>query len=78
MAPGAFLSVYKALWLVGASGTGSYVDILAAVDQAVADGCDVISLSLGGTYGSYFDDLAFLRAAKVSDGCRMVKLPTIR
>ena len=65
MAPGAFLAIYKALWLVVSGGTGSYVDILAAVDQAVADGCDIISLSLGGSYSSYFDDVSYLRAAKV-------------
>ena len=70
IAPGAFLAVYKALWSAAGSAFGVSSDINAAVDQAVMDGCDVISMSLGGGYESYFDDIALLNAAKVREASR--------
>ena len=66
IARGAFVSVYKALWSNGAEAYGMDSDVLAAVDQAVADGVDVLSLSIGAAaYTSYFNDLAYLNAAHV-------------
>jgi subtilisin family serine protease len=62
IAPGAYLMSYKALGPLG----GYTSDLVAAIDQAVADGADVINYSIGPTnptpaYTSG-DDLAFLDA----------------
>ena len=64
VAPGARLAVYKALWSTGAGANGSDVDIVAAIDQAVADGVDVINFSVGDNVDGFGpDELAFLQAA---------------
>jgi subtilisin family serine protease len=70
MAPGAKVAAYKVCWTGkapvadGCSGT----DIVSAIDDAVADGVDVINMSIGGTSESdVFDpeSQAFRRAANV-------------
>ncbi|KAF5467368.1 hypothetical protein F2P56_017196 [Juglans regia] len=48
--PSARIAVYKICWLDGCSDA----DILAAFDDAVADGVDLITISVGGTADSYF------------------------
>ncbi|CAI5472153.1 unnamed protein product [Closterium sp. Yama58-4] len=66
MAPRAFLAAYKVFWGNANAGgvTATYADVEAAVNAAVADGVDVISLSLGGADPSatYFSDLPYLYA----------------
>ena len=52
MAPAARIAVYKVCWSGGCFSS----DILSAVDKAVADGVDVLSISLGGGVSSYHRD----------------------
>ncbi|XP_062211782.1 subtilisin-like protease SBT1.7 [Phragmites australis] len=52
MAPKARVAVYKVCWLGGCFSS----DILAGMDAAVADGCGVLSLSLGGGASDYSRD----------------------
>ncbi len=47
MAPGAFLGSYKVFGTPGINDTTSTAAIVAAIDAAVADGMDVLNLSLG-------------------------------
>ncbi|CAI5940348.1 unnamed protein product, partial [Closterium sp. NIES-64] len=62
MAPAARLAAYKVFWADSYGTYASDADIVAAVDSAVADGVDVLSLSLGGAnpQDNYFTDVAFL------------------
>ena len=52
MAPRARIAAYKALWSTqdGATASGFTSDLVAAIDQAVADGVDVINYSISGTH----------------------------
>ncbi|KAG6660338.1 subtilisin-like protease SBT1.3 [Carya illinoinensis] len=52
MAPGARLAVYKVCWSGGCFSS----DILSAVDRAVDDGVNVLSISLGGGVSPYYRD----------------------
>uniref|UniRef100_A0A2P2Q3P8 Cucumisin n=1 Tax=Rhizophora mucronata TaxID=61149 RepID=A0A2P2Q3P8_RHIMU len=52
MAPGARIAAYKVCWTSGCFSS----DILSAVDTAVADGVNVLSISLGGGVSSYSRD----------------------
>lgn len=52
MATGARVATYKVCWSSGCFGS----DILAAMDRAILDGVDVLSLSLGGGSAPYYRD----------------------
>lgn len=52
MAVHARVASYKVCWSTGCFGS----DILAAIDQAIADGVDVLSMSLGGGSAPYYRD----------------------
>ncbi|KAE9585522.1 hypothetical protein Lal_00017850 [Lupinus albus] len=52
MAPGAHIAVYKVCWFNGCYNS----DIMAAMDVAIRDGVDILSLSLGGFPVPLFDD----------------------
>jgi putative cell wall-binding protein/subtilisin family serine protease len=66
MAPAAHVAAYKAMWANGeGSATGFTSALVAAVDDAVADGVDVINYSVSGSTAFVVspDQIAFLDAA---------------
>ncbi|VAI50219.1 unnamed protein product [Triticum turgidum subsp. durum] len=66
MAPGARIAAYKICWKAGCLDS----DILAAFDEAVGDGVNVISLSVGSTYAAdfYEDSIAIGAFGAVKKG----------
>jgi hypothetical protein len=67
MAPRARIAAYKALWSNedASQASGFTGDLVAAIDQAVADGVDVINYSISGTRTNFLDpvQVSFLFAA---------------
>jgi subtilisin family serine protease len=67
MAPKARVAMYKALWSTQDASTASGYDsdLVAAIDQAVADGVDVINYSISGSLTDFLDpaEKSFLYAA---------------
>jgi len=67
MAPRARVAAYKALWSTqdGSTASGFTGDLVAAIDQAVADGVDVINYSISGSQTNFADPvmISFLFAA---------------
>ncbi len=65
IAPRARISVYKVCWETGAGGSCFSSDSVAAIDQAVADGVDVINFSISGSQTNFRDsvEIAFMYAA---------------
>jgi len=65
IAPRARIAAYKVCWETGTGGSCFNSDSVAAIDQAVADGVDVINFSISGSRTSFRDpvEIAFLYAA---------------
>lgn len=68
IAPRARIAAYKALWSTESGDTagGTTSDLVAAIDQSVSDGVDVINYSVSGTSTNFADpvEIAFLFAAR--------------
>lgn len=59
------IAVYKACYSLGCANS----DVLAAIDQAVSDGVDVLSLSLGGVSRPYYtDNIAIASFRAIANG----------
>ena len=65
IAPRARIAAYKVCWETGEGGSCFTSDSVAAIDQAVADGVDVINFSISGSRTNFRDpvEIAFLFAA---------------
>ncbi|WP_374928741.1 cell wall-binding repeat-containing protein [Kytococcus sedentarius] len=66
MAPNAHVAAYKVCWdEKGGDGGCSSLDSVKAIDDAVADGVDVLNYSISGTSSNYIDpvEIAFMNAA---------------
>ena len=65
IAPRARIAAYKVCWETGTGGSCFSTDSVAAIDQAVADGVDVINFSISGSRTNFRDsvEIAFLYAA---------------
>lgn len=65
IAPRARLAAYKVCWETGTGGSCFTTDSVAAIDQAVADGVDVLNFSISGSQTNFRDpvEIAFLFAA---------------
>ncbi|MFN2157173.1 MAG: S8 family serine peptidase [Anaerolineae bacterium] len=74
VAPGAWIMAYKALFLnqAGTSASGSNIMLAAAVEDAIADGADVLNNSWGGTAWELDDPLAAAYEAAVDAGVVVV------
>jgi len=68
MAPHARIAAYKALWSTedASTASGATADLVAAIDQAVADGVDVINYSISGSQTNFLDPVmvSYLYAAR--------------
>jgi subtilisin family serine protease len=62
IAPKAHIAIYKAFWSTRGLGLGSASDTLAAMDQAIADGVDILNLSLQFGQRDYFEDAVAIGA----------------
>ncbi|MBN2003506.1 MAG: S8 family serine peptidase [Anaerolineae bacterium] len=74
VAPGAWLMTYKSLFqnVAGTQSTGSSIVLAAAIEDAIADGADVVNCSWGGDEWEYDDPLTAAYDAAVDAGVTVI------
>lgn len=73
VAPHAHLAIYKVGWQSNTTAEVVATDVLAAMDHAIADGVDLLSLSLGFDQNPYFaDPIAIASLAAIQRGITVV------
>ncbi len=74
VAPGAWVMAYKALFKTvdGTQSSGSSINLAAAIEDAIADGADVVNCSWGGDEWEYDDALASAYDAAVDAGVTVI------
>ncbi|KAJ8775359.1 hypothetical protein K2173_023124 [Erythroxylum novogranatense] len=75
VAPRAHIAMYKGLFKTDLENLAGTPDVLAAIDQAIADGVDILSISLGFYQMHYYQDVIAIGALSAALRAIGLKIP---